>query len=364
MNSNDKDQLEQRLSSGILGQWYVVAKSVQVRPDRPHAVQALGRQLVLWRERAGGLRCLEDYCPHRGARLSRGEVNGDDISCRYHGVTLDGSGTIVRVPAMPGCALEGRKAVASFEVIEANDGVFVYFPSTERPDAPALNLPAEFSDAAWSGILCMGRWECSYRFVYDNFADPMHACYLHADSFTLAFGAKQDVLRVETRGDGFYLARVEQKDVNLDWTHVVMDGTQLYCRLDIPYPQAAGPGGPFRIIGYATPVDEHSCLVFFWRLRQVSGMARQCWRFLYRATLEVRHWDVLEQDREMLANIPADAHKREMLYQHDVGVARMRRALAQQVKQQLAAEAACGDDASSTLPPRSGASGERERTVA
>jgi phenylpropionate dioxygenase-like ring-hydroxylating dioxygenase large terminal subunit len=338
MGSIAKEQVEERLSRGGLGQWYAVGKSVQVKGNKPHSVKALGCNLVLWRDTGGRLHALEDHCPHRGARLSRGEVNGDNISCRYHGVTLDGSGTIVRVPAMPGCALEGRKAVDSYAVTEANDGVFVYFPSKERPDAPALKAPAEFSDPRWSGILCMGRWGCSHRFVYDNFADPMHACYLHADSFTLAFGAKQDVLRVETRDDGFYVSRTEQKDVNLDWTHVVIDGTQVYCRLDIPYPQAAGPGGPFRIIGYATPVDESSCMVFFWRLRQVSALARECWRFLYRAMLEERHWDVLEQDREMLVNIPPDAHKREMLYQHDVGVARMRRALAQQVKSQLAAE--------------------------
>ena len=338
MNSTDKDQVEERLTTGILGQWYAVAKSVQVKRDKPYAVKALGRNLVLWRDTHGKLHCLEDYCPHRGARLSRGEVNQDDISCRYHGVTLDGSGTIVRVPAMPGCALEGRKAVDSYSVIEANDGIFVYFPSKERPEPCELKLPAEFSDPAWSSILCMGRWECSYRFVYDNFADPMHACYLHADSFTLAFGAKQDVMKVEQRDDGFYIARVEQKDVNLDWTHVVLDGTQLYCRLDIPYPDAAGPGGPFRIIGYTTPIDETSCMTFFWRFRQVSGIAKESWRFLYRATLEERHWHVLEQDREMLTNIPADAPKREMLYQHDVGVARMRRMLSQLVKQPLAAE--------------------------
>ena len=79
-------------------------------------------------------------------------------------------------------------------------------------------------------------------------------------------------------------------------------------------------------------------MVFFWRLRQVQGIARESWRFLYRATLEARHWHVLEQDREMLTHIPEDAHKREMLYQHDVGVARMRRILSQQVKSQLAAE--------------------------
>ncbi len=92
---------------------------------------------MLWRDSEGKLHCLEDYCPHRGARLSRGEVNQDHISCRYHGVTLDGSGTIVRVPAMPGCALEGRKAVDSYRAIEANDGIFVYFPSAERPHPPS-----------------------------------------------------------------------------------------------------------------------------------------------------------------------------------------------------------------------------------
>ena len=40
-------------------------------------MKALGRNLVLWRDAAGALNCLEDYCPHRGARLSRGEVLGD-----------------------------------------------------------------------------------------------------------------------------------------------------------------------------------------------------------------------------------------------------------------------------------------------
>jgi len=330
MASGETQDIETRLAGGLLGQWYAIGKSVQVKKGKPHAVKALGRNLVLWRASGGGLHCLEDYCPHRGARLSRGEINADNISCRYHGVTLDGSGTIVRVPAMPGCALEGRRAVQSYAVIEANDGIFAYFPSGERPNPCALSLPAEFSDPAWSSILCMGRWECSYRFVYDNFADPMHACYLHADSFTLAFGAKQDVMRVEPVEDGFHIARVEQKDVNLDWTHVVVDGSQVYCRLDIPYPAAAGPGGPFRIIGYATPVDEGSCMVFFWRFRRVGGIARQSWRFLYRARLEARQRHVLEQDREKLINIPRDAHKREMLYQHDVGVARMRRMLARQ----------------------------------
>ena len=276
MNGVDKNEVEERLTTGILGQWYVVAKSVQVKRGKPHGVKALGRISCLWRDTQGKLNCLEDYCPHRGARLSRGEVNADNISCRYHGVTLDGSGTIVQVPAMPGCALEGRKAVDSYAVIEANDGIFVYFPSKESPSRRTLELPAEFSDPTWSSILCMGRWDCSYRYVHDNFADPMHACYLHADSFTLAFGAKQDVMQVEQRDDGFYIARVEQKDVNLDWTHVVHRrrpgllpaGHSLSGRRRSRAGRSASSATPRRSMS-------SSCMVFFWRFRQVSGIARE-----------------------------------------------------------------------------------------
>ena len=101
-----------------------------------------------------------------------------------------------------------------------------------------------------------------------------------------------------------------------------------YCRLDIPYPAAAGPGGVFRIIGFTTPVDEGNCLVFFWRLRKATGLAREVWRFLYRATLEARGTGTCwSRTARCSRNMPADARKREMLYQHDVGVARIRQAL-------------------------------------
>ena len=68
MTTVDKDQIEARLTTGILGQWYAVAKSVQVGRDKPHSVKALGRNLVLWRDTSGRIQCLEDYCPHRGAK--------------------------------------------------------------------------------------------------------------------------------------------------------------------------------------------------------------------------------------------------------------------------------------------------------
>lgn len=343
-----EERIEQRINQGLLGHWYVVAKSVDLGPNTPLAVTRLGKRLVLWRDTSGKPHCVEDYCPHRGAPLSRGLVIDGQLSCRYHGVVVDGDGSIARVPAMPDCPLEGRKAVESFPVRELADGIFAYFPSVERPEPTELDPPEELTNDAYTHFLCTATWQGNYRYAYDNLADPMHGCYLHADTFTLAYGSKQDLMKLDKTEHGFIVRRVQQAGENFDWTEMVF-GASTWCRLDLPYPKAAGPGGVFRIIGYCTPIDEHNCKVYFWRLRKIGGLEREAWRFMYRALLEERHWNVLEQDRVMLSAMPDDARMREMLYQHDVGVGALRQTLTRIARSQIEAE-----DAAAARPAAAG----------
>ena len=56
-------------------------------------------------------------------------------------------------------------------------------------------------------------------------------------------------------------------------------------------------------------------------------------------------WKVLEQDRVMLEQFEPDANQRENLYQHDMGVARLRRVFRTKAEAQLKALEAAG------LPP-------------
>lgn len=157
MTAIDKKALiEERVNSGLRGQWYPVAKSVEVKASRPYGTRLLGEKIVLWRDAAGKINCIEDFCPHRGAPLSYGEIHEGNIGCRYHGVIVNGEGVVVRVPAMPECALEGRKALKSYQVTESNDAVFVYVPSVEQPQAPELALPRELTSDEWTGFLCTG----------------------------------------------------------------------------------------------------------------------------------------------------------------------------------------------------------------
>jgi phenylpropionate dioxygenase-like ring-hydroxylating dioxygenase large terminal subunit len=319
--------IENRINSGILGQWYPVAKSVEVKSISPLGIEVLGEKLVLWRGDNEKVHCIKDQCPHRGAPLSFGRLHEGHISCRYHGIVVSGEGVVVSVPAVQNCAFEGQKIVRAFEVQEIYDAIFIYMPSAENAKAPRLVFPKEFLSDSWSGFLCTAVWKTNYRYALDNLADPMHGSYLHAESFTLAYGAKEDLLKVDHTENGFIVSRTEQLNENFDWTEFEIHTGTMFCFLDIPYPSAAGPGGNMRIVGFVTPINEHTCKVFFWRMREVSGIQRDSWRFLYRTELESKHWTVLEQDREILEAMSDNVRGNEKLYQHDIGVNRIRQTL-------------------------------------
>ena len=70
---DEKQRVDDLVNRGLLDQWYAVAKSVQVKPGEPHAAKALGRNLVLWRDGNGTLKCLEDIArtAARGSRAAR-----------------------------------------------------------------------------------------------------------------------------------------------------------------------------------------------------------------------------------------------------------------------------------------------------
>ena len=58
----------------------------------------LGERVVLFRDSVGQPRAIGGTCPHRFAPLERGKLNGDTVSCPYHGLTFNGSGLCVLNP--------------------------------------------------------------------------------------------------------------------------------------------------------------------------------------------------------------------------------------------------------------------------
>lgn len=340
MSNTHIDPVEHALQTGLKDYWHAIGPSSFVK-DRPVSLKRLGATLVLWRDTEGRLHALEDRCPHRGAPLSQGVAMGDRLSCPYHGVEVRHDGVVTRVPGSPGCKLEGQKATRSFHVREQAGAIFLYNASEPVDEPPPLQLPDELTDDDnFSSFLCYVEWKCDYRYALDNVMDPMHGTFLHKQSHSMAEGDSTAKFVVRPTDHGFVFEKEGQRNVNFDWTEFADTGIH-WMRLEIPYPKTGGPGGNFIIVGMCTPISPTLTAVFFWRVRKlVPGWQRDTWRFLYRNRLEARHWHVLEQDRVVLEWMPQDANQHENLYQHDLGIVRLRRHLRGLAQQQVDRETA------------------------
>jgi len=325
-------------ATGLRNQWHGVCPSDFVQVGDIRRLRRLDMDWVLFRESDGTLRMLEDRCPHRGAPLSLGQHLGDRVACQYHGVQVSGDGTVLSVPGMPGCALEGKRLVVSLPIIEVGGAVLAYFGDPAHPEPCPIELPERLNDPGISSFLCYVEWNAPWRFAMENLLDPMHGTFLHRQSHSMFAGETSARFRIRETERGYFFEKTDQSGVNFDWVEYCRTGVD-WVDLEIPYPPTAGPGGSFGIVGMATPIDAETTAAFFWRYRRVEGWQRDVWRFLYRTALEDRHWAVLEQDREMLEAMALDADTAENLYQHDLGVVRLRR-LYRGIAEEQAAELA------------------------
>jgi phenylpropionate dioxygenase-like ring-hydroxylating dioxygenase large terminal subunit len=319
-------QPEADLARGVRGLWHPILRSCDLR-DRPVGVTRLGEDLVLWRDDQGAARVFGDRCPHRGAKLSLGSLRDGALVCGYHGFEFGPAGGCLSVPVEgPESALAPRLRASTYPAEERWGLVWCYVGEVDEAPPP-LCLPEELTSPEWSGFICEAHWPVNWLLIFENLADPMHGPFLHGRSHTLSRGRKADRLRLRPIEDGFVVERELQRGVNFDWSEVHLGGLAWF-RIDIPYPWFAGPGGPLRILGFVTPVDDANSLVYFLRLRRSAGWRRALWRLLYRAFWERQHWKVIEQDRAMLESQRGlDSRRFEHLAQSDLGVVHLRRLL-------------------------------------
>ncbi|MEL6616705.1 MAG: Rieske 2Fe-2S domain-containing protein, partial [Bacteroidota bacterium] len=81
-------------ASGVTtASWFPVARSAKLNTGRVRRAEAPGGPLALWRDEAGAVHALDSRCPHLGADLSQGRVEGDALVCPFHGWAFDARGT-------------------------------------------------------------------------------------------------------------------------------------------------------------------------------------------------------------------------------------------------------------------------------
>ena len=317
-----QEKVDHLLATGIRNRWWCIGPSAMVQ-DAPVALTRLGEKLVAWRDETGKVNLVADRCPHRGAALSVGKVIEGRLTCRYHGVQVAGDGSVLDVPAFPGCELVGRELVKAYPTVEHFQAIWAWFGDEAHTEPPPIDLPEELTSPEWTGFLVSTTWHGNYQYVLDNFVDIMHPPYLHDDTYTLAYGDKSDVVQIDDTETGFIVRRKEDKESNVERMEFIACNNA-HARVGVYIPPGGGPGGFLRIIATVVPIDENSSQFNAWRMRKLDGWQGAMFRFMFNNMYEPLTWEVIEQDREILETLPPWPAP-ENLYQHDLGVARIRR---------------------------------------
>ncbi len=119
--------------------WYRVAASSEIRPGDVRHVQLAGEQIALFRGRSSGrIGAVDAFCPHQGANLAHGRVEGDRLQCPLHGWLMDKNGRIRDLPH----ARDRSVVHPHWEAIDYYGMVMVYRSARQDARAP-YRLPPE-----------------------------------------------------------------------------------------------------------------------------------------------------------------------------------------------------------------------------
>ena len=89
-----------RNDRAVIG-WYWALASREVRRGEVKPARVLGRDLVVWRGEDGVAQAADAYCPHMGAHLAEGRVDGNALRCFFHDWKFARDGGCVEVPCLP-----------------------------------------------------------------------------------------------------------------------------------------------------------------------------------------------------------------------------------------------------------------------
>jgi phenylpropionate dioxygenase-like ring-hydroxylating dioxygenase large terminal subunit len=257
--------------------WYVAAWSDQVTRE-PLERWILGDLVVLYRRADGGAVALQGRCPHRHFPLGKSRVVGDNIQCRYHGMTFAPDGGCVLIPSQD--AIPAASRIRSYPVVERWEWIWIWTGDPELcdesliPDHDALGLMEPNNNIL---PLAHHYLEGRHMLVHDNLLDLTHLAYLHEGSLGSPEAATVEESRSETeRSVGSHrvirnvppvqhFAKILQYDGMVDrYYGGDFLAPSLYAFYDDFYP--AGGDTPLmkgRVFHAITPGTEHTTHYFF-----------------------------------------------------------------------------------------------------
>lgn len=155
--------------------WYVIAFSSDVAVGEVRTVHYLGHDIVLFRGTSGVVSALDKTCPHLGAHLGGGKVDGECLRCPFHNWAYDAHGNCVDVPYAP--KIPPKAKVRRWPMVEQDGTVMVWYgPEGSEPTW----TPPPLEAGAWTPARTV-RWELRShpQEIAENTVDSAHLRPVH-----------------------------------------------------------------------------------------------------------------------------------------------------------------------------------------
>lgn len=192
---------------GLREYWYPACLSKELRHNDARPVTLVGDNLVLFRDADGLPRALENRCPHRSAMLSLGQVGAfapGTLTCRYHGMTFDGSGTCVAyVGDGPDSPAIGKIRARGYPTEEVAGIVWVWMGDNPTP-RPLFEHQPKAREVLTQRSLLVQRAQLDYSHLnmVDNATDLTHVGCLHRTCLLFGDQAPDGQVQVTRKDDG------------------------------------------------------------------------------------------------------------------------------------------------------------------
>jgi phenylpropionate dioxygenase-like ring-hydroxylating dioxygenase large terminal subunit len=247
-------------------EWYPIAFSHEVT-NKPYAARLLDERLVVYRLSDGSPAGAKDICYHRGAPLSLGHVEGDEIICKYHGVRYNAQGRCTCIPAHPNGASSPRLRLHTFPVQDAYGLVSVRLLEDGDSSLPDLK---EWQDPDYLRVLPDSvRMNASAGPQVEGFLDVSHFSFVHGESFGEVDNHEVPEYTVTKTSGGFvadYFSTVS--NYSRDRKHLNSPGFIWHRRFEVFFPFTAKltvffPGdGQLHVLNAASPISARKTRLF------------------------------------------------------------------------------------------------------
>jgi phenylpropionate dioxygenase-like ring-hydroxylating dioxygenase large terminal subunit len=191
----------------LSNEWLAVAMSDDVAEGAMVPVTLMGVELVLWRDSTGAVHAWEDFCVHRGVKLSLGHVSDDRVVCPYHAWNYDGTGRCTLIPAHPDLTPPER---ARANVLAVTERYGLVWTSLGAPvgDPPPL---ACWDDPVFSTKALCGPYvfEAAAQRAVENFVDPSHLGVVHDGLLASKDWLRMRPYEVVETDDGLFAPDIE-----------------------------------------------------------------------------------------------------------------------------------------------------------